>query len=434
MSTFKVLIVGGGIAGPSLAFWLNRLSGHQGVNIAVTIVERNPDLRAQGQQIDIRGQGLTVMRAMGLEKAVRDKLVPEEGVQLLDKKGRQMALLLANKTGKGKQALTSEFEIMRGDLVRILYDVTKDNTKYIFGTSVTKLEDVVLDGLPQQVKVTFSDNSSSTYDLVVGADGQNSRTRKLMPGADAADPFASLGVYQALFTVPRKAGSDSDLASVHHLVDNRFVATRADNPRTIQCGFAMLASSPRAHAIREVMKSSVAVQRKAWAEVFADGEWETPRFRDSLLHNPISHESFYTYELGQVKTQTWSSGRVVLLGDAAYCPSPMTGFGTSLAMVGACVLAGELAQHMHDDGRVSDVPAALEAYDKVLRPLVEEVQKLPPGTPWLYYPGTEWGIWLLQTVVWVLVTLRVDKIAQMFGSDDRGTWRLPEYRILKELE
>lgn len=427
MSTFKVLIVGGGIAGPSLAFWLNRLSGYQGVNYAVTIVERSPHLRAQGQQIDLRGQGLTVMRLMGLEPQVREKVVAEEGVQFVDRTGRQMAVLEANKTGKGQQSLTSEFEIMRGDLVRILYDVTKDKNKYVFGTAVTKLEDI--DG--DQVKATFSDGSDENYDLVVGADGQNSRTRRMMPGADATDPFTSLGVLMAYYTIPR-AEADSNYASIHHMPDRRVVATRADNPKTVQCALAILTSSPHAHKIKAVMKGPVAEQRKVWAEVFGDGGWQCPRFVDNLLHSPLSDETFYNYDLGMVKTPTWSRGRVALLGDAAHCASPLTGFGSSLAMVGAYVLAGELAQHMHD-GRVVDVPAALGAYDRALRPLIDEVQQLPPGVPWVFYPKTAWGIWFLQTVIWTVTVLRIDKLVQKFSSDDRGTWQLPDYKVLKDL-
>jgi len=103
-----------------------------------------------------------------------------------------------------------------------------------------------------------------------------------------------------------------------------------------------------------------------------------------------------------------------------------------LAMVGAYVLAGELAQHMHD-GRVVDVPAALEAYDRTLRPLVDQVQKLPPGVPWVFYPQTEWGIWFLQTIIWTVTALRIDKLVQMLSSDDRGTWQLPEYKVMSNL-
>lgn len=428
MCTFKVLIVGGGIAGPSLAFWLNRLSGFQGVEYAVTILERNPNLRAQGQQIDIRGQGVTVMRRMGLEKTIRQKVVHEEGIQFIDNTGRRMAVVRANKTGKGRQAPTSEFEIMRGDLVRILYDAVSDKTRYVFGVTVTKLEEV--EG-GDQIRVTLSDGSEENYDLVVGADGLASRTRRLMPGADAADPLVSLGVYMLYFTIPRTE-SDMNYASIHHAVDARILVIRADNPKTAQCAFVVEASSPRADEIRATKKCSVAEQKEAWANAFRDVGWESRRCIDALLHNPLSDESFYAFEVGQVKTRTWSSGRVVLLGDAGYCPSPMTGFGTSLAMVGAYVLAGELAQHTRD-GRVVDVRGALEAYDNTLRPLVEEVQKIPAGRKKSMFPKTEWDIWLMQMSVWVITTLRIDRLLQMFKSDDRGGWPLPDYQALKNL-
>jgi 2-polyprenyl-6-methoxyphenol hydroxylase-like FAD-dependent oxidoreductase len=235
----------------------------------------------------------------------------------------------------------------------------------------------------------------------------------------------------ACFTIPR-IESDSAYACVHHAVEGRIIVTRADNPKTAQCIFAIIASSPHADKIRAVMKSGIAAQKKAWAEVFGDAGWQGQRFIDNLLDNPLSDDSFYAYDIGQVKTQTWSKGRVVLLGDAGYCPSPVTGFGTSLAMVGAYVLAGELAQHTRDGG-VVDVRAALEAYDKSLRPLVDQVQKLRPGMPGMLYPKTEWGIWFLQTFVWTVTSLRIDKLMERFSSDDRGTWQLPDYPALKKL-
>lgn len=427
MPTLKVLIIGGGIAGPCLAFWLDRLSGFRGVDYAVTIVERNADLRVQGHQIDIRGQGVTVMRLMGLEKQIREKVVDEAGMEFLDTTGRRMAVIEANKTGKGRQGPTSEFEIMRGDLVRILYDAVKDRVKYVFGVSATKLEEV---NGGDQVRVTLSDGSEENYDLVVGADGLGSRTRRIMPGADATDPFISLGLHMGLFNISRME-SDSNYGRVHHAVDGRMAVVRAANPENVQCALVIVDSSSRAAGIRAVTKSSTAEQKKAWAHAFEDVGWQGPRFIDALRNDPMSERSFYTFQMAQVKTSTWSSGRVVLLGDAGYCPSPMTGFGTSIALVGAYVLAGELAQHTHDDGRGVDVRAALEAYDTTLRPLVDEVQKLPEWRIKYFYPKTEWGIWFLQTTLWLVTVLRIDKLEQMFSSDDRGTWQVPDYQALK---
>lgn len=117
----RVLICGGGCAGPALAFWLAR-SGHR-----VTVVERFPALRATGAQVDLRGQGIEAVKRMGLLDAVRAKLVDEAGVAFVDRHGKVKGTILANTSGKGAQTLTSEYEIMRGDVVRILYDATKDD-------------------------------------------------------------------------------------------------------------------------------------------------------------------------------------------------------------------------------------------------------------------------------------------------------------------
>jgi 2-polyprenyl-6-methoxyphenol hydroxylase-like FAD-dependent oxidoreductase len=162
----KVLICGGGVAGPALAYWLARI-GHQ-----VVIVECFPTLRATGAQIDLRGQGIEAVKRMGLIDAVRRKLVDEAGVSFIDAKGNVKATILANTSGKGGQSFTSEYEIMRGDLVRIFYEATKDKVEYIFGKTV--------DGFTENdrgVVAYFSDGSSDTFDLLVGADGQGSHIR-----------------------------------------------------------------------------------------------------------------------------------------------------------------------------------------------------------------------------------------------------------------
>jgi 2-polyprenyl-6-methoxyphenol hydroxylase-like FAD-dependent oxidoreductase len=167
MAPLKVLICGGGCGGPALAYWLTR-SGHQ-----VTVVERFPALRATGAQIDLRAQGIEVVKRMGLLNAIRSKVVDEEGISFVDSQNRTKATIMANKSGKGAQSFTSEYEIMRGDLVRILYDATKDNVDYIFGITVERFEQY-----DDRVEVHFSDGQTGTYDLLVGADGQGSRIRK----------------------------------------------------------------------------------------------------------------------------------------------------------------------------------------------------------------------------------------------------------------
>ncbi|KAJ4402344.1 hypothetical protein N0V82_010790 [Gnomoniopsis sp. IMI 355080] len=432
MAPLKVLIIGGGITGPALGFWLAKLQ------CDITILERSPDLRASGQQIDIRGQGVTCMRRMGLERDVRDKVVDEQGFKLIDIHGRTKALFEANKTGRGKQSMTSEFEIMRGDLVRILYGKTKDTCRYLFGTTVEDFEQRG-DG----VWVKFSDGKEEGFDLVVGADGQGSRTRRKMLGPDATDAFKSFNLYLCYYTVP-KTDKDENYAVALLLPGRRVVSTRVDNPKTMQVYLGVMDPNAELTELEEAARTGNMEKQKAiYLDMFKDAGWETPRLLDGLKKDALAKD-FYGQRVGQVRMdKPWSKGRVVLLGDAAYCPSPVSGVGTSLGLVGPYVLAGEIAKQLRqsskdgsssatteDHGRVVD--AALDSYEKVLRPFVETTQKLPPGVPGIVYAETEWGVWIRNFIFGLFSTLRIDKIISRFSSDDfGGGWKLPEYPELK---
>jgi 2-polyprenyl-6-methoxyphenol hydroxylase-like FAD-dependent oxidoreductase len=132
-------------------------------------------------------------------------------------------------------------------------------------------------------------------------------------------------------------------------------------------------------------------------------------------------ENFYSQEIVQVDTDTWSKGRVVLLGDAGYCPSPMSAMGTTGSFVGAYVLAGEINRNS------DDLPKALANYDKVLRPFVKDFQKINGWFLRLAIPDTHWGIAILHWIVWLVCLLRIPELMLKFSSENKGEWRLPEY-------
>ncbi len=197
MPQIKVLISGAGVAGNALAFWLAKLG-----YCDVTLVERSHELRTTGLQVDLRGAGVDVLRRMGLETGFRARAAPELGIQFVDKSGRRRAFFPANKSGKGPQSFTSEFEIMRGDLCRLLYDATgKDRIKYVFGTSIDGFEEKD----DASVEVHFTNGTTDRFDLVVGADGVGSHTRKIMLGCQnsTADPsfYPRGNSYIAYFTI-----------------------------------------------------------------------------------------------------------------------------------------------------------------------------------------------------------------------------------------
>lgn len=398
----RVLVAGGGIAGQALAFWLTR-GGHR-----VTVAERFPALRASGAQVDLRGQGIEAVERMGLLDAVRGKLVDEAGVAFVDARGRAKATIMANTSGRGRQSLTSEYEIMRGDLVRILHDATKDDTEYVFGVSVDGFEQ---DG--QKVVAHFSDGSSGEFDLLVGADGQGSHTRRAILPADF-DPYWRSGIHMAYWFVPRTA-SDSNIRDTYMIPGGRQIMRRSHNPTETQVYFVMREKSEEASAMH---REPVERQREFWAGRFRDAGWQTERFIGGMRTSPF----FYSQEIVQVRTDTWSKGRVVLAGDAAHCASPYSGMGISGGLVGAYVLASEINRHP------GDLPTALANYDRVLRPFVDEIQgEVNPRLLRLGMPMTQRAIDAFQAATALACFLHVPDLAARFSKEDRGgSWQLPE--------
>ncbi|KAK8054585.1 FAD/NAD(P)-binding domain-containing protein [Apiospora phragmitis] len=425
-----ILIVGAGVCGPALATLLLRADP---AAFRLTVVERCAALRTGGQQID----GIPVVRKMGLLDAVRNVVVHEKGMAFVDKHGNQKFQFGVNDTGKGQQGFTSEYEIMRGDLVRVLYDASleaSEDAKKQGGSGVTYEFGVSVDNISQKedgdggVDVTFSDGRQRHFDLVVGADGQGSRTRRQAWGDEQGRAaFRTLHSYAAYFTIPRDDKEDSDVAIIHHLSGRRMIAFRANGRPETQC-YLICNEPAQAPLLRDATgytHKSVDEQKQIWRELYADTDaWCRERVFDGLEKT----EDFYAHEAGQVKLDSWSRGRVALLGDAGYCPSPVSGCGTTASLVGAYVLAGELARHR------DDVAAALDGYDRVLRPFVDEVQSLPPGAPTVVTPQTDWGIWFLHSLGRFITTFRIDKLALSLMPADKGGIPLPEYPELKLVE
>ena len=226
--------------------------------------------------------------------------------------------------------------------------------------------------------------------MVVVAEGLRSRTRSLVfPGADVV---RELGLYFAYLTIPRTA-DDTDLWRWHSAGRGRSVTLRPDNVGTTRATLTFLSD---VRGLDELDRDAVATILR---RTFADVGWVAPRVLAALDDAPL-----YFDAVGQARMPSWSSGRVALVGDAAYCSSPVSGMSTSLALTGAYVLAGELAAHPH--------AMAFARYDAVMRPYVDQAQKLPPGTPRIANPRSRTGVAVMNT----LLRIAAGPVAERLGS------------------
>ena len=417
MTKLEILICGGGIAGNALAFSLSK-SGHD-----VTVIERFPSLRSTGLQVDLRGHGIEVLKRMGLEAAFRAKSIEEQGIHLVNSAGKVKAFFPANRTGKGLQSFTSDFEIMRGDFVRLLYAAAKDRVKYLFGTTVEKLEQH-----DDFVEISFRDGKKDKFDLVIGADGQGSHTRKMMLGPGAKDPIHFLGDYTGYFTMPRQIqAGEAYVATTYLAPGSRFLFTRRHSPHEVQ---VYLTCRPSATAkLRTARRGDVEAEKAGFAEIFKGAGWRSEEILAALEHA----QDFYCERPGVVKLEPWFRGRVVLVGDAAYCPTQNTGIGTTSSFVGAYVLAGEIGRHCPaaSAGGASkgELAAALVSYDKIFRPFMDQVQRGISEDQGMFNSvlSTALGIALANFFMGVAAFLKVDLLGRFVLRENVKDWSLPEY-------
>jgi 2-polyprenyl-6-methoxyphenol hydroxylase-like FAD-dependent oxidoreductase len=390
MAARHAVVSGGSIAGLSVAWWLTRTGWR------VTLVERADAFRDGGQNVDVRGVAHEVLDRMGLTDAVAAQNTTETGTVLVNEDGS----VLAELPSEGPDGATAELEVLRGDFARTILDALPEGVEMVYGDVVEAVDEKT-----DHVVARLASGRTLVADLLVVAEGVRSSTRDLL--FDDVDT-RELGITMAFGTIPRASRDDSTWRWLTN-VGGRQVHLRPDNHGTTRAILAYagdddLVSLERADALRRLH------------EVYGDVGWEAPRVLDGF----DGSDDLYLDRLTQVRMPTWHRGRVVLAGDAGWCVTPMGGGGASLALTSGYVLAAYLSSHGPDD-----VEGALAAYEEWMRPLVDDVQSLPPGIDKLAYPRTALGLKLHDLVVKATTRPPLSKLASKVTQVAQTDQELP---------
>jgi 2-polyprenyl-6-methoxyphenol hydroxylase-like FAD-dependent oxidoreductase len=348
MKQVRVLISGAGIAGLVTAYWLRRHG------FTPTVVERAEAIRIGGHAVDLWGSAVDVIEQMGLLSAVEAaRTCNESGVTIVP--GRRPLRMSLNDLAT--PIAERHVEIMRGTLVTLLFQRAREGVRYIFGDSI---RGVAADD--HGVRVSFERAPTQSFDLVIGADGQHSKLRQLVFGPHSQ--FSRyLGAYLCGFTLANDWIRPGDLA---RYVSSGNTVTLAPICRTGDVAVSMLF---RCATELTIDHRDIARQQQLVREMFAGEGWHVP----SLLNQLSTARDFYFTPVSQIRMPRWSHGRVALVGDAGYCPAPAVGGGTTLAVIAAYVLAGELARARGDH------KSALANYEREMGAAVEASREVGPS-------------------------------------------------------
>ncbi|MBN9758936.1 MULTISPECIES: FAD-dependent monooxygenase [unclassified Pseudonocardia] len=364
------LVVGAGIAGEALAVTLAR-DGWR-----VTVVEVAPELRTGGQTVDLRGDSRQVLVDLGLIDEVLAHLVPQRGIAWIRADGSRMAEMPVEAFG-GRGLISSE-ELLRSDLARVLHGAAgAAGVEYRFADTVEQLTDTA-----EGVEVRFRSGPVEVFDVVVGADGSHSRTRSLRFGPESAYR-KPLGLAHAWFTLREGPGTPplDGWALSYNEPGRRGLTARPGHPGQQEIGMTFAASTvPRAHDARLAVLD----------DAFHGAGWRAAEFLAAARTAPDL--ALDTYDQIHID-RGWSDGRVVLVGDAAWCASPLSGLGTALGLRGAAELAEALRRHgVSAEPTAERIRAAFSSFEQVMRPRAAAAQKLLPGRVRMVAPKTRWGI------------------------------------------
>ena len=338
----NVLISGASFAGLTTAFWMAKMGYH------VTVVELGSQLKMGGTPVDIKDQTIAIVKRMGLFEKIKANRLNLERWELKNADDITERTVLLSQPGE--KLPDNAFEIERDVLLNLLFDTLKDGVKFIFGNSITALREG-----EDEVEVTFKDGTINSYALVFGCDGIHSLVRKIHFGDETLYSHF-LGQYFSIAIIGKYLIPSSTLQL--YAEPNKGIMLNAYNNKT-DIVFTFRPEKEIHYDFRDQQQHKNIVNKQ-----FEGMSWRSAELQEELLNA----KSFYFDKFCQIKMQSWTKGRVALVGDAGYCASPAAGMGGSLAIIGATVLADALAKH---DG---DHELAFSEYNRDLRPFIEQVQ------------------------------------------------------------
>jgi 2-polyprenyl-6-methoxyphenol hydroxylase-like FAD-dependent oxidoreductase len=349
LKEINILISGASVAGLNTAYWLVKYG------FKVTIIERAKHIRAGGQALDVRGPALEVAARMGILEEIRLTSTHLNGMMVVDAlTGNELFRNIEHTVTRGKHD-SPDVEVLRDDLLKVLFKLMDGQVEYIFDDTISSINQD-----ETGVDITFSKAAPQRFDLLIGADGLHSNVRKKVFG-DEKQFIRYLGHYVAIFTIPNILNLDH--WEVIYQYDDApiaaYIVKEQESAARVYLGFSN--DTPLEYDYHDINS-----QKQMVAERTANIGQNIPRILE-LMHKS---ENFYFDSMNQILMDSWSKGRVTLVGDAGYSVSVSLGQGTTVAMVGAYVLAGELAAHK------GDLQAGLKSYEIALKEYVESNQKL----------------------------------------------------------
>lgn len=363
MENKNILISGAGIAGTTLAFWLKKFGFNP------TIIEISPTLREGGYAIDFMGAGYDVAEKMGIIPLLEKADINVSKVGFVDTNNNEKGSM--NYAKIKKLMHNRAFTLLRSDLAKVIYENLNNEVEIIFGDVIEKIEQT-----KENIIVTFRSGKSRSFDLLVGADGLHSIVRNLTFGSE--EQFEKYyGYYTSSFTLENY--SPKDRAFLMCNVPGKQAAVYAYSDEKTATFFVFASPDKLKYDHHDVNK-----QKQILKDEFMNMGWKCPEILSRIDSSP----DFYFDSISQIKMDNWSKGRVTLVGDACYCPSLLSGKGSTLAMTGAYILAGELKQAN------GNYEIAFKNYEDLFKPFISKKQKSAQGFAKSFIPKSNFGIWV----------------------------------------